>query len=176
MDQPQDHETTAPVIPTKPNNQTTTFASLGLTKPSLEAIAQLGFDTPTPIQEAVIPEALAQHDILAAAQTGTGKTLAFLLPIFDLMVRHWGSKRPKRAKGPYVLILAPTRELASQIASQARIIGQTTQFRVQSVMGGKNIKHKLKPSSADAMCLLQHPDVSKIFSIKRFAHLLTSII
>lgn len=73
MDQPQDHETTAPVIPTKPNNQTTTFASLGLTKPSLEAVAQLGFDTPTPIQEAVIPEALAQHDILAAAQTGTGK-------------------------------------------------------------------------------------------------------
>lgn len=157
MDQPQDHETTAPVIPTKPNNQTTTFASLGLTKPSLEAVAQLGFDTPTPIQEAVIPEALAQHDILAAAQTGTGKTLAFLLPIFDLMVRHWGSKRPKHAKGPYVLILAPTRELASQIASQARIIGQTTQFRVQSVMGGKKYKTQIEALKRGCDVLIATP-------------------
>ena len=157
MDQPQDHETTAPVIPTKPNNQTTTFASLGLTKPSLEAIAQLGFDTPTPIQEAVIPEALAQHDILAAAQTGTGKTLAFLLPIFDLMVRHWGSKRPKRAKGPYVLILTPTRELASQIASQARAIGQATQFRVQSVMGGKKYKTQIEALKRGCDVLIATP-------------------
>ena len=83
---------------------TSTFNTLGLSKPSLEAIENLGFTEPTPVQALSIPPGIAGKDILAAAQTGTGKTLAYLLPIFDQMVRHFGSKRPK--KGPYALVLA----------------------------------------------------------------------
>lgn len=133
------------------------FEAFGLTKPCLQALTDLGFTTPTPIQSAVIPAALEHHDILAAAQTGTGKTLSFLLPIFDLMVRHWGSKRPKRAKGPYVLILAPTRELATQIATQARILGKATQFRVLNVIGGKKYKTQIEALKRGCDVLIATP-------------------
>ncbi len=137
---PQTSSSSQSNIGVSPPTQQPSFDTFGLTQPSLQALADLGFDTPTPIQSAVIPTALEHRDILAAAQTGTGKTLSFLLPIFDLMVRHWGSKRPKRAKGPYALILAPTRELATQIAAEARIIGQATHFRVLNIIGGKKYK------------------------------------
>lgn len=121
---------------------TTIFSSFKLTKPSRAAVEQLGFTSPTPVQEQAIPFGLEGRDILAAAQTGTGKTLAYLLPIFDRMVRHFGSKRPKKG-GPYALVLAPTRELAQQISDCASIIGQTTRFRVQTVIGGKKYKTQI---------------------------------
>ncbi len=112
-----------------------TFNSLGLTKPSLEAVEALGFTEPTPVQAESIPPGIEGKDILAAAQTGTGKTLAYLLPIFDQMVSHFGSKRPK--KGPYALVLAPTRELAQQISECAATIAETTRFRTLTIIGGK---------------------------------------
>lgn len=114
-----------------------TFQELNLSDPCFQATQVLGFTQPTPIQQQAIPEGMQKHDILAAAQTGTGKTLAYLLPIFDQMVRFYGSKRPKGNKGPYALVLSPTRELAQQIAQCAETIASTTNFRVQTVIGGK---------------------------------------
>ncbi len=113
----------------------TDFNKLNLSTPTLEAVNKLGFTEPTPVQEQSIPPGCEGNDILAAAQTGTGKTLAYLLPIFDQMVRHFGSKRPK--KGPYALVLAPTRELAQQITESANVIAETTKFRTLTIIGGK---------------------------------------
>lgn len=121
-----------------------TFSSLDLTTPVQEAIEELGFTEPTPIQQQAIPEGCKGRDILAAAQTGTGKTVAFLLPIFDQMVRHWGSKRPTGNKGPYALILTPTRELANQIADCAQTIAKHCDFRVQCIIGGVKYEKQIK--------------------------------
>jgi len=94
---------------------TTTFATLGLAEPILRALAAQNFTTPTPIQAGAIPALLEGHDLLGIAQTGTGKTAAFALPILQHL-----NDRPGRARpfGTRCLILAPTRELAIQIGHQ----------------------------------------------------------
>ena len=134
---------------------TTTFNTLGLSKPSMEAIEKLGFTEPTPVQALSIPPGIAGKDILAAAQTGTGKTLAYLLPIFDRMVRHFGSKRPK--KGPYALILAPTRELAQQITETATVIAQHTKFRTVTIIGGKKYSTQIDKINKGCDVLIATP-------------------
>lgn len=92
------------------------FDSLGLSAPILQAVAEQGYDAPSPIQSQAIPAVLEGHDVMAAAQTGTGKTAGFTLPILE-----------KLAKGPRVqanqvraLILTPTRELAAQVAESVK--------------------------------------------------------
>ena len=139
------------------NAMTTTFKMLNLTKPCLEAVADLGFSEPTPIQEQAIPFGLKNEDILAAAQTGTGKTLAYLLPIFDQMVSFWGSKRPKKNRGPYALILSPTRELAQQIAQCAQTIAKVTNFRVATVIGGKKYSSQINKLKQGCDSLIATP-------------------
>ena len=139
------------------NTMTTTFKMLNLTKPCLEAVADLGFSEPTPIQEQAIPFGLKNEDILAAAQTGTGKTLAYLLPIFDQMVSFWGSKRPKKNRGPYALILSPTRELAQQIAQCAQTIAKVTNFRVATVIGGKKYSSQINKLKQGCDILIATP-------------------
>ncbi len=139
------------------NAMTTTFKMLNLTKPCLEAVADLGFSEPTPIQEQAIPSGLKNEDILAAAQTGTGKTLAYLLPIFDQMVSFWGSKRPKKNRGPYALILSPTRELAQQIAQCAQTIAKVTNFRVATVIGGKKYSSQINKLKQGCDILIATP-------------------
>lgn len=139
------------------NTMTTTFKMLNLTKPCLEAVADLGFSEPTPIQEQAIPSGLKNEDILAAAQTGTGKTLAYLLPIFDQMVSFWGSKRPKKNRGPYALILSPTRELAQQIAQCAQTIAKVTNFRVATVIGGKKYSSQINKLKQGCDILIATP-------------------
>lgn len=135
----------------------TTFESLQLAQPTLDAIEALGFTEPTPVQSATIPVACTGKDVLAAAQTGTGKTLAYLAPIFDQMVRFYGSKRPKGNKGPYALVLAPTRELAQQIAECATTIAKITNFRVTSVMGGKKYATQIKQLKEGCDVLIATP-------------------
>src|SRR5580692_1848640 len=81
----------------------------------LKAIEKAGYTSPTPIQERAIPEVLMGHDLCACAQTGTGKTAAFLLP----SLHRLATASPLPGKGPRVLILVPTRELAMQVASEA---------------------------------------------------------
>jgi ATP-dependent RNA helicase RhlE len=112
------------------------FADLGLTPELLRAVAEQGYTTPTPIQRQAIPAVLADRDVLAGAQTGTGKTAAFILPILQKL-----GAPPGRA--PRALVLTPTRELAAQIAESARTYGKYLQFRTLVVFGGVNIKQQI---------------------------------
>src|SRR5690606_32226434 len=88
-----------------------TFSELGLSPETLKALDDAGYQTPTPIQEQAIPAALTGQDILGIAQTGTGKTAAFTLPMIDIL-----AKGRAKARMPRSLILEPTRELAAQVA------------------------------------------------------------
>src|SRR3954470_7407596 len=98
------------------------FAGLGLAEPLLRAVADAGYTIPTPIQIKAIPLVLAGGDLLAAAQTGTGKTAGFVLPILQrLTTTPAQSKKPGR---PRCLILTPTRELAAQVEESVRIYGR----------------------------------------------------
>ena len=110
----------------------TQFTDLGLSAGLLKILASGGYDKPTPIQVQAIPPALAGKDILGVAQTGTGKTAAFALPILDRLAPL--GQRPR--KGARVLILAPTRELANQIADSVRKYGAAMRPLVTTVYGG----------------------------------------
>jgi ATP-dependent RNA helicase RhlE len=111
----------------------TSFDSIGLAAPLVRAVAGAGYSTPTPIQSEAIPHVLGGRDLMGCAQTGTGKTAAFALPILDRL-----SKTPRAAgrNGPRALILAPTRELAVQIADSFREYGQHLSLKVAVVFGG----------------------------------------
>ena len=100
---------------------TTSFTSLQLSPDLLRGVEAQGYVTPTPIQELSIPVILSGHDIAAEAQTGSGKTAAFVLPILERM--DLGSRDVMRS-GPQVLVLTPTRELALQVAESFRALGQ----------------------------------------------------
>ncbi len=111
------------------------FAPLGLSQPLLRALLDEGYSTPTPVQAEVIPHALAGRDVIAGAQTGTGKTAAFVLPILQRLAAEPrpqdGSRRRIRA-----LVLTPTRELASQIAERVSTYGRYMRLRHTVVYGG----------------------------------------
>ena len=111
----------------------TEFAELGLAAPLLKALAAAGYTTPTPIQAQAIPHLLKGADLLGIAQTGTGKTAAFALPILQ---RLMGTPRPYERKTTRCLVLAPTRELAAQIAESFRTYGRQTNVRVALIFGG----------------------------------------
>lgn len=134
-----------------------TFDALEITTPVRQAINELGFTEPTPVQEKAIPEGIKGHDLLAAAQTGTGKTLAYLLPIFDQMVSFYGSKRPSKNNGPYALVLAPTRELAQQITETAEVFAKHTNFRTLTVIGGKKYNTQIKKLKSGCDVLIATP-------------------
>ena len=97
----------------------TEFSELGLSPTTLQAVADTGYTTATPIQAQAIPVALAGRDVLGIAQTGTGKTAAFTLPMIDRLAAGRAKARMPRA-----LVLAPTRELADQVAASVREIRQ----------------------------------------------------
>ena len=106
-----------------------TFDALGLRPELLRAVRELGFTVPTPVQAEAIPAALAGRDVLASAQTGTGKTAAFGLPLLQAIAEL----PPRRT---HALILAPTRELAAQIAAHLSELARHTKIRVRAVFGG----------------------------------------
>lgn len=106
------------------------FDQLGLSKTALQAVKDMGYSEPTPVQAAAIPAVLEGRDVMAAAQTGTGKTAAFLLPTLDRL-GHAGAGR-----GPLMLVVTPTRELAQQIEEAARAICRRTGHTCASVVGG----------------------------------------
>jgi ATP-dependent RNA helicase RhlE len=111
----------------------TSFSDLGLAAPLLKALEGEGYTTPTPIQAKAIPAVLAGSDLLGIAQTGTGKTAAFALPILHRLA---ADPRPAPRKGCRVLVLSPTRELATQIADSFRTYGRHYGFHVAVVFGG----------------------------------------
>ena len=111
----------------------TDFASLGLSEPVLLALRARNYATPTPIQARSIPHLLQGRDLLGIAQTGTGKTAAFSLPMLDLLVAS--GHRP-RSRMPRALVLAPTRELALQVTDALRDFAKKLPVRVVTVYGG----------------------------------------
>ena len=108
------------------------FESLNLHPTILRAVLEAGYDTPTAIQAQAIPEALNGRDIMASAQTGTGKTAAFTLPALNLLATPHESK----SRGPRILVLTPTRELAAQVNEAARKYGKYIRARTVSIVGG----------------------------------------
>ena len=113
---------------------------LGLAPNLNDAIKRAGFTQPTPIQNQAIPLAMEGHDIMGLAQTGTGKTLAFGLPLIDHLLAQPGKPAPKTAKA---LILAPTRELTNQIADSLRPLTEGTKLRIATVVGGQSINRQI---------------------------------
>ena len=114
----------------------TTFTDLGLSQPVLQALDLKGYSVPTPIQQQAIPPVLAGRDLLGIAQTGTGKTAAFMLPSID---RLREAERQTPFKSCRMLVLAPTRELAGQIAQSAKDYGALAGLKVQSIVGGTSV-------------------------------------
>ena len=108
------------------------FENLNLNAAILKAIAETGYTEPTPIQAQAIPEIMAGHDLMASSQTGSGKTAAFILPALNRLAAP--SAMP--GKGPRVLVLTPTRELAQQVCDAATKYGKNMRFKIISILGG----------------------------------------
>jgi ATP-dependent RNA helicase RhlB len=129
------------------------FAEFVLPEPLLRAIADLGFEYCTPIQSGVLPYSLADYDVTGQAQTGTGKTAAFLITI---LTRLWENpdQAPRRNGTPRALCLAPTRELALQIESDARDLSKYMNIGLHCVVGGMDFQKQLDKISAGPLDLL----------------------
>lgn len=113
-----------------------TFSEMGLITPLLQAIEDCGYETPTPIQQATIPLALAGKDVLGCAQTGTGKSAAFILPILQRLSQRVPARAPGGKKPIRTLVLTPTRELAQQIHDSFVDYGKKLRFKPCVIFGG----------------------------------------
>lgn len=114
------------------------FADFDLAAPLLQAVNEAGYETPTPIQKEMIPHVLAGRDVVGQAQTGTGKTAAFALPLLSLL-------QPTKDKSPQILVLAPTRELAIQVAESFTDYGKHLKnFNVLAIFGGQDYNIQLR--------------------------------
>ena len=115
------------------------FSDLGLSPELMRAVADKGYDTPSPIQLQAIPAVLAGRDVLAGAQTGTGKTAGFVLPILQRLMQD----AAEGTRAPRALVLTPTRELAAQVAQSARDYGKYLPLRTYQVFGGVSINPQI---------------------------------
>ncbi len=114
------------------------FADFDLAAPLLQAVNEAGYETPTPIQKEMIPHVLAGRDVVGQAQTGTGKTAAFALPLLSML-------QPTKDKSPQILVLAPTRELAIQVAESFTDYGKHLKnFNVLAIFGGQDYSIQLR--------------------------------
>ncbi len=116
-----------------------TFADLGLSDELVQAVTAKGYDTPTPIQAQAIPSVLMMRDIIGVAQTGTGKTASFVLPMIDIL-----SHGRRRALMPRSLILEPTRELAAQVADEFTMYGVNHDLKMALLIGGVQMGDQVK--------------------------------
>ncbi len=128
------------------------FEDLGLSKPILDAINDCGYDTPTPIQEKAIPHILMSRDIVGLAQTGTGKTAGFTLPMIEILA---GGRA--KARMPRSLILSPTRELAAQIADNFDTYGKNCNLSKALLIGGSSMEKQIKILDCGADVLIATP-------------------
>ncbi len=117
-----------------------TFESLGLSQGLLRALVASGYTQPTPIQEQAIPLILAGHDVLGAAQTGTGKTAAFGLPMLQRLGKETPARGPRK---PRALVLVPTRELAVQVAESIKEYGHHMKLNVTTIFGGAGMQPQI---------------------------------
>jgi len=137
------------------SNNEITFASLNLASPLMRAIADAGYTNPTPVQAQAIPLVLAGGDLLAGAQTGTGKTAGFTLPILHLL-----SEKPAtspRSGCPRCLILVPTRELAAQVEESVKTYGKYMDMNSMVMFGGVNINPQFKALRGQVDILVSTP-------------------
>ncbi len=125
------------------------FAALGLSEPILRAIAESGFTTPTPIQAEAVPFFLTGRDLIGQAQTGTGKTAAFALPLAQLI-------DPEKRK-PQAIVLLPTRELCLQVAAETRHLSKYCRLRVVAVYGGQPIDRQFRALETGAHIVVGTP-------------------
>jgi superfamily II DNA/RNA helicase len=123
----------------------TGFDRFELHESLMRGIHAAGFENPRPIQEETIPAGLDGRDVLGLAQTGTGKTAAFALPLLDQLL-------DVRAKGPRALILAPTRELATQISDEIRVLSKFTRLKMMTIFGGVSMRGQVN-------ALRSHPEI-----------------
>lgn len=130
-----------------------TFSQLGLCEPILAAVAEKGYQTPSPIQVQTIPAVLRGDDIMAAAQTGTGKTAGFTLPLLERL----STGNPARANQVRALVLTPTRELAAQVAENVAAYGKNLSLRSTVVFGGVKINPQMMKLRKGADILIATP-------------------
>jgi ATP-dependent RNA helicase RhlE len=116
------------------------FAQLQLAAPIARAVAEMGYETMTPIQAQAIPVVLTGQDVMGAAQTGTGKTAAFALPLLQRMMKHENASTSPARHPVRALVLLPTRELADQVAQQVKLYAKYTNLRSAVVFGGMDMK------------------------------------
>ena len=116
------------------------FAQLQLAAPLAQAVAEMGYSTMTPIQAQAIPVVLQGRDVMGAAQTGTGKTAAFSLPLLQRLLNHENSSTSPARHPVRALVLLPTRELADQVAQQIKLYAKHTSLRSAVVFGGMDMK------------------------------------
>lgn len=131
-----------------------TFSDLKIIKPILASLDKIGYSTPTPIQQQAIPHLLAGKDIFGCAQTGTGKTAAFSLPILQLMSARKQDNQPKRIKA---LILAPTRELALQISENIKTYSVSLNIAYTTIFGGVSQINQVKDLKRGVDILIATP-------------------
>ena len=133
---------------TLPDDAPASFAALGLRDEVLRAVAETGYTTPTPIQAAAIPHVLARRDVIGVAQTGTGKTASFVLPILDVLAAGRA-----RARMPRSIILSPTRELATQTAANFETYGKYLNLTMALIIGGVGMgdQEKLLDKGVDVL-------------------------
>jgi len=132
----------------------TTFSGLKLAQPLLRAIDAEGYKNPSPIQAKAIPALLAGRDLLGIAQTGTGKTAAFALPMLHHLASTPGKAQPKSTRA---LILAPTRELAGQIGDSLKAYGRHLHLRIATVFGGASIRPQIQVLNRGVHVLVATP-------------------
>jgi ATP-dependent RNA helicase RhlE len=130
------------------------FSDLGLLPELLRAVADKGYDTPSPIQIQAIPAVLAGRDVLAGAQTGTGKTAGFVLPILQRLAADAANSA---SRAPRALVLTPTRELAAQVAQSARDYGKHMSLRTYQVFGGVSINPQISALRSGCDILVATP-------------------
>lgn len=130
----------------------TTFSDLGLSAKVLSAVTDAGYETPTPIQAGAIPPALERKDVLGIAQTGTGKTASFVLPMLTLLERGRA-----RARMPRTLILEPTRELAAQVAENFDTYGKNHRLNIALLIGGVSFDEQDRKLERGADVLIATP-------------------
>jgi ATP-dependent RNA helicase RhlE len=128
------------------------FQQLGLAGPILQAVKEAGYTEPTPIQSAAIPVVLQRQDLMGIAQTGTGKTAAFVLPLLSLLAAH-----PPTHRGVRVLIMVPTRELVVQVEENIRIYARHLPLRVATIFGGVSERPQIRALQQGADVLVATP-------------------
>src|SRR4029079_12921514 len=138
------------------------FEDFHLSEPILRAVRDEGYRQPTDIQRAAIPEILAGKDLMASAQTGTGTTAAFCLPMLDMLQRRQGS-------GLRALVLTPTRELALQIDASLRAYGRDLPLRTSVVLGGVSVRGQVNDLRRKPDILVATP--GRLLDLMRQRHL-----